>query len=130
MNIEKLLLKTSLALMLASSFVLAGPAFPGTRVFTQPDGTTFEGNLKGDSSFNWIESDGAIVKNNPADKFYYKATIGADNSLRLSNQKPAKKVDGISRSGSKALKKHDVSADDRNKLKNLHKKARQGNGPR
>lgn len=126
----KRLLKTVLTVILLSSFAIAGPAFPGTRTFTQPDGTTFEGNLKGDSSFHWIESDGNIVIVNPDDKFYYNAVIGADNSLKLTNQKPAVKADGVFQSNGITQKKHDVSADDRKKLRNLYKKSKTGNHPR
>lgn len=130
MKTKKLLFKTVLTLMILSSFAVAGPAFHGTRIFTQPDGTKFEGNLKGDSSFNWIESNGNVVIINPEDKFYYNAVIGVDDSLQLTNQKPAIKADGVFQSNGITPKKHDVSADERKKLHNLYKKSKTGNHPR
>ena len=125
MKVEKLL-KTSLVLMLASSFVLAGPPSPGVKTFTQPDGTQFDGVLNGGSSFNWIESNGAIIKNNREDKFYYKAVVDANNSLKLTKEKPAQKVNGVK----KGIKDHSLSINDRKKLNKLYKKDKAEKGPR
>mgnify|MGYP007043492829 CR=1 FL=1 len=124
------ILKIIILIMLVKSFVFAGPAFPGVRTFTQPDGTKFEGVLKGDSSFHWIESDGSIIIMNPTDKFYYKATIDANNSLNLTSEKPANKTSEISASSGIEDKKHDVSQEDRKKLYKLYKKSKVGNYPR
>ena len=123
-------LKLLISLILFSSILLAGPAITGTRTFTQPDGTTFEGVLKGDSSFNWIESDGSAVVYNPKDKFYYKATIDKDKGLIPTKEKPNKKIENKSSSINGTVKKHDVKEDDKKSLKELYKRSKTGNYPR
>jgi len=119
-----------LSLTLLGSILLAGPAITGTRTFTQPDGTTFEGVLKGDSSFHWIESDGNAVVYNPEDKFYYKATIDKDKGLIPTKEKPAVKVKNMSSALGQVKKSHEVSKEDKKSLKELHKKSKVGNYPR
>lgn len=119
-----------LFLILLSSILLAGPAITGTKTFTQPDGTTFEGVLKGDSSFHWIESNGDAVVYNPKDKFYYKATIDKDKGLIPTNQKPDVKVKNMSSALGEVKKNHEVSKEDKESLKELHKKSKVGNYPR
>ena len=90
-----LFLKFFLTLALINSLSFAGPAISGIRTFTQPDGTKFEGVIKGDSSFHWIESNSEVVIYNPKDKFYYKAIIDINKGLILTNEKPAAKIDNI-----------------------------------
>ncbi|WP_373003673.1 hypothetical protein [Sulfurimonas sp.] len=124
------ILKTLLSLTLLSSILLAGPAITGTRIFTQPDGTKFEGVLKGDSSFHWIESDGNAVVYDPKDKFYYKATIDKDKGLIPTKEKPNIKVDNKSSAINENTKKHDISKEDKKSLKELYKKSKTGNYPR
>jgi len=126
MKLKKILL----SLTLLSSILLAGPAITGTRTFTQPDGTTFEGVLKGDSSFHWIESDGSAVVYNPKDKFYYKATIDKDKGLIPTEEKPNIKVQNRSSAINGAVINHDVKESDKKSLKELHKKSKVGNYPR
>ena len=72
MKTIKILLKLLIMSLLINSSAMAMPAVQGVRTFTQPDGTQFEGVLKGNAQFNWIESNGEIVKYNPTDKNYYK----------------------------------------------------------
>jgi len=124
------LLKVFFTLTLLSSILIAGPAIRGTRTFTQPDGTKFEGVLKGDSSFHWIESNGNAVVYNQNDKFYYKATIDEEKGLIPTNQKPDVKVENMSPSLNGVKKNHDVTEDDKKSLKELYKKSKVGNYPR
>jgi hypothetical protein len=123
-------LKTLLSLALLSSILLAGPAITGTRTFTQPDGTEFEGVLKGDSSFHWIESEGNAVVYDPKDKFYYKATIDKDKGLTPTKEKPNVKAQNKSSAINGVVKKHDVAESDKKSLKELYKKSKTGNYPR
>lgn len=118
-----------LVLALLNTLSIAGPAISGTRLFTQPDGTQFEGILKGDSSFHWIESNGNVVIYNPQDKFYYEATIDIDKGLILTNNKPEAKVNGISTSSS-LTKKHKVADGNKKILHILYKKAKTGDQPK
>ena len=45
--------------------LLAAPAAPHLMIFKQPDGSKFQGFLKGDEYFSWIETENkeVIVKN-------------------------------------------------------------------
>ena len=126
MKIAKILL----SLTLLSNILMAGPAITGTKTFTQPDGTTFEGVLKGDSSFNWIENDGDAVVYDPKDKFYYKATIDKNKGLIPTKSRPGVKVYNRSSLINGAVKKHDVTEEDKKSLKELYKKSKTGNYPR
>lgn len=128
MNITTLLVRICFTLTLVSTFVVAGPAFPGTKVFTQPDGTQFEGTLKGDSSFHWIESNGYVIIYNPVDKFYYKALIDVKKGLILTDEKPEKKSDMAEPSGISS-QLHGVTQEDRKKLFILYKKSKTRNHP-
>jgi len=130
MNRLKYLLKITLLLTLTSSFLLASQARPGTRVFTQPDGTKFEGILRGDSSFHWIESRGEVVLYNPNDKFYYKAKVDAQNNLVRSSQKPSVREGSLSSVVSTQKVEHKVSPATKEALQKLHKKSKTGNYPR
>jgi len=125
-----LFLKAILALLLTSGFCFAGPAISGTRTFIQPDGTKFEGVLKGDSSFHWIESNSDVVIYNPQDKFYYKATIDVNKGLILTHEKPAVKAENILQSSSLTKKQHKLTEKDKKKIYILYKKSKQGNFPK
>lgn len=126
----RLFLKIILTLALTSSFSFAGPAISGTRTFTQPDGTKFEGVLKGDSSFHWIESNSEVVIYNPQDKFYYKAIIDINKGLILTNKKPLVKVDNISQSSPLTKKQHKLAEKDNKNIYILYKKSKHGNYPK
>jgi len=102
----------------------ASSAISGTRLFTQADGTQFEGVLRGDSSFHWIESNGVVVKYNPNDKFYYKAIIDETQGIILTTQKPATTAN---RSASLTNISHKVSQEKKEKLSKLFKKTKIGN---
>jgi len=79
--------KIVLLLVIFINIVYAAPAREGVKLFHQPDGTLFEGVLRGDSSLHWIESNGKIVINNPEDKFYYNARV-SEKGFSLTSEKP------------------------------------------
>ena len=126
---KNIILKIILTFTCLNSFVFAGPAITGTRTFAQPDGTKFEGVLKGDSSFHWIESNGKVVIYNPEDKFYYEAIIDTTNGLILSATKPQVKSSNLLQAKSLKPIEHKVSSDDKNKLFILYKKSKTGHHP-
>jgi len=120
----------TLIIFLISS-LQAAPARAGLHTFTQPDGTKFQGYLKGDAAFHWIESDAQIVLLSPKDKFYYNALIDADNTLVVGGTKP--KTIFSSRSGFQTLQKetkHKVSQKYKEALKMMQNKAHTGIHPR
>ena len=59
--------------------LLAAPAAPHLMTFEQPDGSIFQGFLKGDEYFSWIETENKelIVKNNFSG-FYEFGMLGKD----------------------------------------------------
>lgn len=62
------------------TFVFCVPAFQGPVEFKQNDGSTFQGTLKGDEWFNWIEDkEGRIVKYNNSSKNYEYAKAEEKN---------------------------------------------------
>ena len=126
----KIIFKIILALACLNSLVFAGPAISGTRTFTQPDGTKFEGVLKGDSSFHWIESNGKVVIYNPEDKFYYEAIIDTVNGLILSSTKPKAKTTNLLQANPLNPVDHKVSQTDKEKLFILYKKTKTGHHPK
>jgi len=50
-------MKSLLFLPLITSLLLAAPAFPGKRSFTQPDGTVVEYRVQGDEHLHWNETE-------------------------------------------------------------------------
>jgi len=104
----------------------ASPAINKKITFTQPDGTTFEGELRGDASFHWIESNGDVVIYNPEDKYYYKAVVDKDKGLVMTKNKAftAQILSGLN-----AVKK-DLTQDDKETLYILYKKSKTSNHPR
>lgn len=106
------------------------PAITRELVFTQPDGTHFSGELKGDSSFHWIESNGDVIIYNPQDKYYYKAIVDSKKGLLISSEKATSsnsKVIGMTLSDSKTKS---ISDAEKEKLQLLYKKAKNSDGPR
>lgn len=80
----KFLLMSSL-IVLSVSLGYAAPAIPDDISFEQLDGSTFEGNLKGDEWFSWVEDkNGNIIKYNFDSKNYEYAIIeGTDSGVEL-----------------------------------------------
>ena len=60
-----------------ASTVNAAPAFPGTIVFKQKDGSTFEGKLKGDEYFSWVEdkAEHIILFNKTSKRYEYAKVV-------------------------------------------------------
>lgn len=104
----------------------ASPAIKKQITFTQPDGTTFKGQLHGDASFHWIESNGDVVIYNPEDKYYYKAVLDKDKGLVMTNSRA---YTSQMLSGLNAVKK-DLTQDDKEMLHILYKKSKTSNHPR
>ena len=63
---------------------MAVPAAPYLITFAQPDGSTFQANLKGDENFSWIEAENKmiIVKNKTSGYFEF-AILKRDDKNRL-----------------------------------------------
>jgi hypothetical protein len=77
---KKIILKIVLTIglmMIVPIGLMASQAFDpsGLKTFKQPDGTTFQGYLRGTAAFNWIESNEDLVQYNTDDKYYYKIDI-------------------------------------------------------
>lgn len=131
----KIFLKFILIVMTLLSTLNATQARSGQHTFTQPDGTEFEGVLRGDSSFHWIESNKNVVLYNPEDKFYYNATLNANKRLQMSKEKPAtkRKIDTSLVSGLTTVSKetsHTVDDATKQALRTLQKESRKGHHPR
>lgn len=79
-------IKIFFILLLFSSNALAVSAAPGDRPFTQPNGLTFTGELKGDKWFHWIEDNlGRIIQYNPVNSNYeYIILTNTNGALSLS----------------------------------------------
>ena len=79
MNIYRKIFST-VAIFIVTKGLLAVPAAPHLMTFEQPDGSTFQGFLKGDEYFSWIETENkeVIVKNNFSG-FYEFGMLGKDS---------------------------------------------------
>jgi len=102
------------------------PAINKKSRFTQRDGTTCEGRLRGDASCDCVESNGDVVIYNPEDKYYYKAVVDKDKGLVMTKNKAftAQILSGLN-----AVKK-DLTQDDKETLYILYKKSKTSNHPR
>jgi len=115
------IVKIILACTLMSSIALASSAAPGVKVFKQADGSTFEGILKGNAFFNWIESNGNVVMYNAQDKSYYKAIYDEQKGFVLSSTKISSVVGKSSADGvSSAVSDHKVSKSIQNQLAKVY----------
>lgn len=69
-------MKQTLLIVFLSALLSAAPAFERERTFSQPDGTTFKGKVKGDEYLNWVETEnGDIVLFNAKSKRFEFADI-------------------------------------------------------
>lgn len=69
-------MKPLLITLLSAAVLFAAPAFERKRTFTQPDGSTFTGTLKGDEYLHWIETEnGEILVYDKAAKQYEEAIV-------------------------------------------------------
>ena len=132
----KQIIKYFIMIVLLSTLLESAPARGGLHTFTQPDGTTFQGLLKGDASFHWIESNGKVVMYDPKSKFYFNAKVNAKNQLELSDEKPSTVLKKLSSSQkapslSQALQEHEVKTEAmQNILRTLQKQSKIGHHPR
>ena len=78
MNIYRKIFST-IVIFIVTKGLLAVPAAPHLMIFKQPDGSKFQGFLKGDEYFSWIETENkeVIVKNNFSG-FYEFGMLGKD----------------------------------------------------
>ena len=90
MKVEKLIKMITLSILLFITPLMGSQAYTGLLTFEQADGSTFDGQLKGDSALNWIESAGNIIKYNPEDKYYYIVTISEENEFIFTKNKANK----------------------------------------
>ena len=74
-------------LMLCSFSLLAGPAYPGRIVYTQPDGTTIGIHLHGDEFHHWATDDSGRILEQDADGFW-RVSMGI-TSLQLEEGREA-----------------------------------------
>ena len=130
-NITKILT----LLILLGTLLNAAPARGGLITFTQPDGTTFQGYLKGDAAFHWIESDSKVVMVNPQDEFYYNAKIDKSGKLVMTKEKPSnarvsKSARASAMSAQVTKQDHRLDSETKKALMNLQKQARKGHHPR
>ena len=128
----KNILSIIILIALFISIADGAPARGGVHTFVQPDGTVFEGVLKGDAAFHWIQSNGDVVVFNPKDKFYYRATVDAKEGIKLTANRAGsyeKKSEKSLRSATRSLS-HKLSAADREALYILHQKMHNQHHPR
>jgi hypothetical protein len=75
-------IKIFFILLLISSNILAVSAIPGIQIFSQPNGSTFTGELKGDEYFNWVEDSlGRVIQFNPMSTNYEYSVITESNGV-------------------------------------------------
>jgi len=110
-------------LLIINTLLLAGPARGGILTFTQPDGTQFQGLLKGTSAFNWIQSNGEIIKYNSKDKFYHIAIFDINNTLQLTERVPSHTIRRAPAKGAPSVS-HQLQEEQTQKLKQLYLKKR------
>ena len=107
-------------MLLMSLEIFASPARPGVLHFTQPDGTEFEGVLRGSSAFHWIESNGAVVKYSFKDKFYHIAKFTSSGDLELTEALPLAAPSASRGLNSlKSVQSHAVSPSEKQKLQKM-----------
>jgi len=128
------ILKFILFLALILSNLNAAPARGGLLTFTQPDGTTFKGYLKGDAAFHWIESNSKVVMYNSNDKNYYYGILNTDGKLVLSKERPDNKIVNKNKNAisfnSQNIQVDTLDKKTRRALSKLQYQSRQGSHPR
>lgn len=63
---------------------VAAPATTAEQTFTQPDGSSFTGYIKGDEYFSWyVTSAGTLIQKDPATSTWCQVTRAADGTLQL-----------------------------------------------
>ena len=126
----KQIIKILMILVTLYGMASASPARGGVLTFSQPDGTTFKGLLKGDSSFHWIESNSHVVIYNPKDQFYYYAKITKNNRFELTQTKAGSSRVRNAPARSDVKHEHSVSKENEASLYKMSQMAKEGNHPR
>lgn len=130
------LLKLLFVVVSIASALNGAQARSGLITFSQPDGSEFEGYLRGDPAFHWIESNGEIVLYNNKDGYYYNVIINSNSSVEFTTNRPPKKVSKDTKQTSfqttsvSSTVSHSVSRDSREKLLKLQKKSKEGHRPK
>ena len=72
-------------LILFATSILAAPAQPGVKTFTQSNGQTFSAELKGDEYFSWMvdSMDRVIQYNSASSNYEYTIITTIDGELAL-----------------------------------------------
>ena len=131
----KNIIKILTLFILLGTLLNAAPVRGGLITFTQPDGSTFEGYLKGDSTFNWIESGSNVVMYSQEDNFYYNAEVSKSGKLVMSKEKPSnaktyKSARAYSVTKQEEKNLHKLDKNTKNALREMQKEARRGSHPR
>ena len=78
------MIKTILLLLTLATWSFATSAYHGKITFKQDDGTVFQGQLKGDEWFNWVEdTQGDIILYNNSSKNYEYAETKMENGKMI-----------------------------------------------
>jgi len=137
-------MKSLFILLLAVVVLYAAQAIQKELEFTQPDGTTFKGYLRGDSALHWIESYGEIIVYNPEDSYYYKAIVNTEEGIipslekvvsvssnfNAKNSKSREKGVSLSSSVNTKSVKAPISKKNRELIQVLYRKLREQDTPR
>ena len=79
MNIYRKIFST-VVIFIVTKGLLAVPAAPHLMTFEQPDGSIFQGFLKGDEYFSWIETENKeVIVKNKFSGFYEFGMLGKDS---------------------------------------------------
>lgn len=74
-------MRIPLLIIFFAALLFGGPALQENRAFKHNDATSFQGKLKGDEWFNWVEtSNGHAVKYNPESRNYEYLEIREENN--------------------------------------------------
>ena len=128
----RVITKLLLVLIFGVVGAVAAPARGGVITFTQADGSTFEGLLKGNAAFHWIESNGEIVLYNKEDGNYYKAEL-LNNKLQMSKERVVTSKEAkYANARMLHVKKtsHRISQTKRELIERLYRDAQRGHRPR
>lgn len=125
----RMIIKMLLVVILGVGGAWAAPARGGVMTFRQANGETFQGLLRGNAAFHWIESNGEIVLYNPDDGNYYKAEV-VNNRLEMSGEKAVSIKHAQSRTLGSGEAHHSVSSVTKKSLERLYREAQKGHRPR
>ena len=79
MNIYRKIFST-VVIFIVTKGLLAVPAAPHLMIFKQPDGSKFQGFLKGDEYFSWIQTENKeVIVKNKFSGFYEFGMLGKDS---------------------------------------------------